>query len=273
MQVGRRKFVVGGAALGVAISAPVGGAAAAVPQSRPAPSSTSPQREISEEFFIPEAPNEVWRVFTDPIERGVWFGYPGKPGSAGEKLRLGEWTRTPVDHPGMPGPYETAVKLEAVAGGTRITHTISGYGEGPVWENAVQSSADGIAEMFGDLAIYLRTGVGFPRHTGRAFPNRPGHPNDLRTGTRSVPGGLEILEVFPGTLAAEAGLQPQDVVVAIGDAGIFGMRDMRLFNLAHTPGDVVEVTWVRGRKLMTGEGRMVQAPIRWRNGFDPTKRP
>ena len=270
MGLDRRKFVASGAALGIAAA----GAAMAEPdrKARANLASTPSDREISQEIFMPAPPEDVWRAFTDPVERGIWFGYPGKPGSGREKLRLGQWKRSAVDHPGMPGPYETAVKFEAAPGGTRISHKITGYGEGPVWENAAQSSADGVSEMFSDLAIYLRTGVGFPRHTGRAFPNRAPHPNDLRTGTRSVPGGLEVFEVFPNTLAADAGLQPGDVVVAIDDAGIFGMRDLRLLNLVHALGDTVDLTWIRAGKLMRGRGRMAHKPTQWRNGFDPANR-
>lgn len=268
MRLDRRGFVAGGAVLGAATMNATTAAAADTP--RGATRLAAASLGVSEPFFIPAPPERVWRVFNDPVERGKWFGVPGAPSTGGsKKLRLGQWDTTAVDHPGMPGPYQTSVKFDAVPGGTLINHKVTGFGPGPVWENAVQSSVDGIAEMFSDLAIYLRTGVAFPRHTGRAFPNRPPHPNDLRTGTRGIPGGLEVLEVKPGTLAAEAGLQAGDVIVAVGDAGIFGMRDVRMLSLAHSPGDEIEVTWIRNGKLMKGGGRMTQQPIRWRKGFTP----
>ena len=110
--------------------------------------------------------------------------------------------------------------------------------------------------MMGDLALYLRTGVGFPRHVVfRCF--------DLLKGTREVPGGLEVFDVLEGTLAAEVGLQPGDTVVGLGGAGVYGFREVCFAVRSHSPGDRIEVTWVRGDQVLTGSGRMTGTmPVR-----------
>ena len=266
----RRTFVAAGAALGASGLAST--AAVARTLRAGAAPDTLPGRSHTQIYFM-AAPLEVtWRAFTSDAERKVWWGVPGgNPIATAAEVRAPHLIHSKIDHPGLPGPTETLIKFETVEGGTRITHISGGYGNTPVWQNSLESSADGIDEMMSDLALYLRTGTGFPRHTGAGWPKRAPHPNDLRTGTRNTPGGVEVMEVRPGTLAAEAGIQPGDTLVALGDAGIYTMRDLRLANLMHAPGDVVELTWVRGKQVMKGKGRMVAAPIQWRDGRDPTK--
>lgn len=135
----------------------------------------------------------------------------------------------------------------------------SAFGDGLVWQNALQTSSEGVDEMMSDLALYLRTGVGFPRHV--VF-----HCFDLFKGTREAPGGLEVFEATPGTLAAEIGLQPGDTIVGLGGAGVFGFREVQFFARTHTPGDVVEVKWVRGNRVLTAQGKMTGTmPLRQRS--------
>jgi membrane-associated protease RseP (regulator of RpoE activity) len=207
--------------------------------------------------YLVGAPIEVtWRAFTDPHERKTWFGFPFDQLENALELDPPNFFRVGIDHPGLPGPTETSVMFEAVDGGTRITHTHSGFGEGLEWENALQSSSYGVDEMMGDLALYLRTGVGYPRHVVfRCF--------DLLKGTREVPGGLEVFEVREGTLAAEVGLRPGDTVVGLAGAGVYGFRDLLFALREHAPGDVIEVTWVRGNEIMTGHGPLTGTmPVR-----------
>jgi hypothetical protein len=204
---------------------------------------------LTKTYVMPASVEATWRAFTDPRERQIWFGFPLDPLADAIEVNAPTYMRVAVNHPGLPGPTATTVAFEPDGSGARVTHTLGGYGDGPVWENALQTSAKGVDEMMSDLALYLHTGVGFPRHVKFGC-------FDFYKGTREVPGGLEIFEAQPGTLAAEVGLQPGDIVVALGGAGVFSFYDVNFASNTYAPGDIVEVTWVRGGELHTERGHM-----------------
>ncbi len=215
----------------------------------PTAASRSGECSYTKSYFVAARVETTWHAFTDPGERGVWFGFPMDALENALEVDAPKFFRVGIDHPGLPGPTETSVTFEAVDGGTRITHTLAGFGDGPVWENALQTAAYGVDEMMGDLALYLRTGVGFPRHVVfRCF--------DMLKGTREVAGGLELFEVYEGTFPSEVGLQPGDTVVGLGGAAVYGFRDVLFALREHAPGDVIDVTWVRGNELLTGRGAL-----------------
>jgi uncharacterized protein YndB with AHSA1/START domain len=218
-------------------------------QSDRARASVSGDHSHTASYLLPAPIEATWRAFTDPTERERWFGFPLDQLSGALDADPPTYLRTVMDHPGLPGPTVTTVTFEPFDSDTRITHTLGGYGNGPVWENALQTSAYGVDEMMGDLAVYLRTGVGHPRHVVfRCF--------DLLKGTRQVAGGLEVFEATPGTIAAQVALEPGDIVVGLAGAAVYGFRDL-LFGLReHAPGDVVEVTWVRGGRLHSARGAL-----------------
>jgi uncharacterized protein YndB with AHSA1/START domain len=211
----------------------------------------------TESYVMPAGIEATWKAFTDPAARQAWFGFALDQLTGALEADPPRLLRVAIDHPGLPGPTETTVTFEALDdGSTRIRHTLGGYGEGPMWENALQSSAYGIDEMMGDLALYLRTGAGFPRHIRfRCF--------DLLKGTRQVPGGLEVFEAPPGTLPAEVGMQPGDLVVALAGAGVYGFRDVLFATRSHAPGDEIEVSWVRDGEILSGRGHLTGTmPVR-----------
>ena len=217
--------------------------------SEPRRATVSGERSHTRTYRLPAPIDTCWHAFTDPAARQRWFGIPLDQLDGALEVDAPTLLRVAVDHPGLPGPTETTVHFGPSGDDTDVTHTLGGYGEGPIWENALQTSAYGVDEMMGDLALFLRTGVGVPRHVVfRCF--------DLLKGTRETPGGLEVFDVAPGTLPAEAGLLPGDVVVAFAGAAVYGFRDL-LFGLReHAPGDVVELTWVRDGQRCTGSGAL-----------------
>jgi hypothetical protein len=272
MSLNRRKFVVASALVGAETLTSLTSSSAEAEKPKPTALGHLAGRSMSQTYLMPKSIEETWRAFTDPKQRVVWFGYESNPLEGAAESHPPKYMRSVIDHPGLPAPTEETVVFEPIKDGTRIIHTMGGFGNGAKWDGIMQSSAAGIDEMMSDLALYLRTGVGFPRHTGAAFPHAAPHPNALlNMGTREVPGGMEVLEVPDGSLSAELGLRPGDTIVALGDAGIFSLHDLRLANRMHAPGDVVDVTWVREGKILTGKGRMTTTAIQWRNGFDPTK--
>jgi hypothetical protein len=266
MNLNRRKFVTASAAMGAGAiassAAPVG---AAEPVEGAAASKESGQ--LHKQSYIMAATLEAtWHAYTTPEVRKIWWGYANDPLKDAKEVRPQSLIRSVLDHPGLPGIIETTETFETVPGGTRVTHSRTGFGEGLVWQNALETSSHGIDEMMGDFALYLRTGTGFPRHV--IF-----RCSDLLKGTRQVAGGIEIFDVPTGSLAAQLGLKAGDTVVALGGAGIFAFGDVHFAVRTHKPGDEVEVVWVRDGHVLTGKGQMTWVnPLRGRdstNGLAP----
>ena len=271
MKLDRRQFIAAApvGAGGAALAAPaLGQAATSAVTEPPVPADGVLLHKAT--YFMPASIEETWSALNDPAKRKIWFGF-GDTSKAAPPAGPPYHQRSVVDHPGLPGPTETIVIVAPAEGGTNVTQIMTGLGGKEVWLNSVDPGG-GIAEMMGDLALYLKTGAGFPRHTHVALPAKHPHPNDYLAGTRNFPGGVQILDVPAGTLGAEAGMQAGDVMVALNDVGIYSLRDLDVARLSLAPGDTVEVAWIRGDKVMRGSGRMTYTPIKWRNGFDPSKR-
>jgi hypothetical protein len=266
MHLDRRTFITASAFLGagtLAFSPTPDAAAEEVkrPVGRPqgdAEASTTSKQLHNQSFLMPAPIDATWRAYTNPEQRKVWWGLASDPLADALEVRPPKFIRSVIDHPGLPGKIENSFTFQRVDGGTQVIVGRSGFGDGPVWENALQTSGHGITEMMGDLALFLRTGVGYPRHTVfRCY--------DLLKGTREVPGGVEVFEVQSGTLASEIGLQPGDTVVGLGGAGIFSLREVQFVSRAYKPGDVVEVVWVRDGRLLTAKGQMTNT-VQLRHG-------
>jgi hypothetical protein len=211
--------------------------------------SRSGDRSHTQTYLLPAPIQDVWRAFTDPGERTTWFGFPIDAVASASEIDPPRYLRQAVDHPGLPGPTETAVTFESVEGGTRVVHVHDGFGDGPVWAGALQAAVWGVDEMMADLALYLRTGVGSPRHVVFSC-------FDLLKGTREIDAGLEVFEVMDGTIAAQVGLEPGDIVIGCDGAGVFGFREVMYLTRSHKPGDTVELTWLRGATVMRGRGEL-----------------
>jgi uncharacterized protein YndB with AHSA1/START domain len=255
MKIDRRKFVGSGMAIGIgalgaastAVGAPVNPIGLRAERSEGAKG----KGELVVTNVMPAPVDRTWRAFTDPQERKIWWGHPTDPLDGALEVRPQALIRGRVDHPGLPGAMTTATTFKAVSGGTLVTQVQSGFGEGPQWESAMQSVAHGMGEMMGDMALYLKTGVGFPRHVVFSC-------FDFLQGTLEVPGGLEVYEIPEGSLPDQLGMQPGDIVVGLAGAGVYGLAQIHFATRSHAPGDEVEVKWVREGKLMSGTGRMTK---------------
>jgi uncharacterized protein YndB with AHSA1/START domain len=205
---------------------------------------------------MPASVEKTWHAFTNLDARKIWWGFPNDPLQGALEVRPQRLIRSRIDHPGLPGPVESTVLFETAGNGCRVTHGYSGLGTTAEWQNASQTMAHGVHEMMADLALYLRTGAGFPRHVKfRSF--------DFLKGTREVPGGLEVFEPAKGTLAEQLGLRAGDTIVGFAGAGVFTFCDVHFAGRAFPPGSEVEVHWVRGNQLMSGKGRMTGTmPVR-----------
>lgn len=265
MSLDRRNFIATATLGGLALGTP---AAARV---RSAPATPPPASGVllhQKTYAVPAPIDKAWDAWTDPEKREIWFGRHSRDAKPAEAALPRYFTRSVVDHPGLPGPTETTVTMAPLQDETAVTQTMIGLGGKDIWRNSVDPGG-GIAEMMGDFALYLRTGAGFPRHTHVALREKQPHPNDFQAATRDFPGGVQLLDVPAGTLGAQAGMQPGDIVVALNDIGIYSLRDLAVASLGMAPGDIAELAWVRDNKVMRGSGRTTHTPIKWRNGFDP----
>ena len=81
----------------------------------------------------------------------------------------------------------------------------------------------------------------------RPFNLDPGFANQMGS---PVEEGVIVAQVFPGTAAANAGLQIADIIVHLGDQPIANTGELSKFLLAHPPGDTVDIVFVRGTQIL-----------------------
>lgn len=62
--------------------------------------------------------------------------------------------------------------------------------------------------------------------------------------------------MFPGGFADQAKMQPGDILLKLDKAAIYGVADIWTFTRARPAGDFVDATFVRGREMKTGRGRL-----------------
>lgn len=223
-------------------------------------------RKFETTFSVAVPVARAWEAFTEPDELSVWThgmdlfearpggrvryeleGYPTVEGTVEEveENRRLRWTEGPGI---LPGTTEITVVFEAIEGGTRITLTHAGFGEGEDWLGELDGHAHGWGQILADLALYLETGV----RLKRAFTQR----SRIGVAWDRVPAGLRVLEVVGGTFAEEAGVLPGDLLVEIGGAGVFDVSDLWLVGRLYDPGAELEAAYVRDGRLLRGRGRL-----------------
>ena len=203
--------------------------------------------------------DDVWNAFTDAEFRAKLLTAP--PGSRGAKRPQDERQhvlevdpkkriRWAQEHEDLPERAEFTVVFEEREGGSRITVTRCGFGEGEVAEVFGKSNGLGWTHGFMDMIVALETGQFVKRHYDGAGLSGMGMRYDEREW------GLEVLHVSPDTFASEAGLTRGDRLIRIGGAPVYTRSDLWLLNAVHAPGSELEVEFIRGRELRTGRGRM-----------------
>jgi hypothetical protein len=153
------------------------------------------------------------------------------------------WTETKAD-----AKAEMTVVFEADGGGTRLTVTRYGFGEGLDFDVLRESHCLGWTEGIADLALLLRTGVSMRRHL----------QDRSATGVVWVetPHGIEVGRVGDDSLGADAGLRPGDVLLSIDGAAVYGRSDLWFLARLYVPGREVEVAYVRDGEVRTSTGRL-----------------
>ena len=209
-------------------------------------------------------PERAFALFTEPAETSAWL-LPFSENAEGEAQATIEGqapvtlevierkppTRlhTRMRGGALPGRADMIVEITAEDAGARISATHLGFGEPQAWAVFGTSFQRGWDEAYADLALYLHTGVKWPRHI-----------EDARASIAAWPcrreWGIEIAEVFPGGFADEAGMQAGDILVRLDRAGVYEVADIWTFTRLRSPGDVAEATYIRGGERLTGRGRV-----------------
>jgi S1-C subfamily serine protease len=113
------------------------------------------------------------------------------------------------------------------------TAVIQNTGEAQAQNIGFAISSDTIRPVVDDL----RKGGGSP--TAQAFLG-------VTTSTPQAGSGAVVLEVTPGSPADGAGIQPGDVVTALGSSRVQSSADLLSAVRSHKPGDKVELRWTSG---------------------------
>ncbi|MET1001462.1 MAG: SRPBCC domain-containing protein [Acidimicrobiia bacterium] len=207
----------------------------------------------------------VWRGFVDGEERRQWgpkveiepvvggavrvdYDLPGAEPVEGQVVAVEPERRfTWSEGKGMlPGATEVTVTFEQVDGGTQITISHSGFGDGDDWLGLLEAHARGWDQAIADLEFYLRTGLASQRFF--TFKSDPGLV------VTQTPAGLEILRVEPGRFADGAGLQVGDLLIRINGISIYTIPDLWSVNRSHNVGAKAEVVVVRDGKRVASIG-------------------
>jgi uncharacterized protein YndB with AHSA1/START domain len=217
-------------------------------------------RSYTRTFSVSAPVERAWQAFTEPREREAWMtegveAFEATPGGRVE-LRMGDhgptvegkveeadlhrrlrWT----EGPGLlPWPTEITVTFESLDTGTRITVVHAGFGEGPEGDNELESHARGWDRCIADLVLYLETGVSYPRFRPRG-----------RFGlvVRHVPAGMEIVQAVPGSYADRVGLRAGDILLQLGDVGVYDMVELWALGRGFEEGKELDAVWARGSEL------------------------
>jgi uncharacterized protein YndB with AHSA1/START domain len=213
-------------------------------------------------FTVSVPPARAFRAFTDPADIEVWFAerFSTNDGRSNADTVGGEMHFDPVEV--VPGELlhyhqwaeqpdrglDVTVTFEATETGTRITVTQSGFGGPTRFTN--HATHRGMDEAYADLVLYLERGIPFARH--RDAPARA----EVGADFVEVPGGLAVAHVLANSFAAEAGLEPGDVMLTLDDAPVFDHHEIAFVQRAYREGDELEVRFARDGVVHTGRGRL-----------------
>ena len=153
----------------------------------------------------------------------------------------------------MPAPTQVNVRLNPAGEGTLLHLTHSALGEGDAWAGIAAQVQKGWQQSLENLASVLTTGEDL------RFTRRPmlgiiiGEFNPETAARLGVPvsEGTRLDSVVEGMGAAAAGLQSDDVIVAVDGLPTTDFPSLTNALQAHRAGDTVEVAFYRGPDRLT----------------------
>ena len=195
-------------------------------------------------FVVDSPPDAVWDSLRDGGQGTRWW-LPAFESPA-DQLEVDEGRYVRLEKVAEPcAGTEIAITLEAAGNGTRVTVVQSGFGA--LFDQMLNAVSIGWSHIVADLALFLQSGVRGGRHLAPWA--------SLGCTVREVQPGLEVDHVFGG-LAAEAGLEPGDVLLAVGNAPVVFERELQTLMRVFGVGDKVDVTWARGGEILHATGAL-----------------
>ncbi|MBI3947797.1 MAG: carboxypeptidase regulatory-like domain-containing protein [Armatimonadetes bacterium] len=133
----------------------------------------------------------------------------------------------------------------------------------PDTRSAAPSPSPWIGIMYRAVTPQVRKHFGLPTAEGVVVMGLPG---GTAAPTRAHPPSNQpervVVKAVPDSPAARAGLQPGDLIVAVGGAPIKGLTDLRGQILKHRVGDVVSLRFYRGKEERRVKVRLGVMPRR-----------
>jgi uncharacterized protein YndB with AHSA1/START domain len=217
---------------------------------------------IEKVFTVRVPVARAWQAFADGEERSQWeaelYEIDPRPGGRVHWVlpgieTTGEVTKVEpervLQHTERNGPHsgaEITVTFESLDDGTHVTVVHAGFGDEADLDEWLEGTSLGWAQAISDLIVYLETGV-----PARRFTTRMQSPG-MRM--HDTPAGVVVTEVEPAGMASEAGLQPGDLVLRVGDVPVFAIADLWVLMRQSPAGTKLEVEYVRGGERHHGTG-------------------
>ena len=208
-------------------------------------------------FAIAVPVERVWEAFTNPEELAVMLNPPAGKGIQrdvssrfqvleAEPLKKLRWVQERGD---LPEKSEFTVVFESTEGGSRISVTRCGFGEGEDADIFSVSNSLGWEHGFKDLVLYLETGLMVKRHYDGCSLSC------LGMAYVETDGGIEVRQVGREGFAAEAGLARGDRLVRLGGTAVYTRSDLWVLNGTHPVATELEIEFIRGSELHRTRGR------------------
>ncbi len=229
------------------------------------------QRTVEFSREIAANPEAIFQALTHPLELSYWFCHaarvePRRDGEFHVRWRNGWWAhgvyqmverprRVELTWQGKDEPGETALvfEIQALDEGSLVKVVHSGYGADAVWDKAVAEAEQSWPLALENLESVLTTGIDL------RVANRPmlGIVPDEVTPERAAKEGIAVdLGIYVSLVledggAAEAGLQPGDVIVGVGGMAVYDLDSLMTTLSPYRAGNRVQVTYARGRERHT----------------------
>jgi uncharacterized protein YndB with AHSA1/START domain len=201
--------------------------------------------------------SRVWRAFTDIEDLRAWHGtaieFQAREGGrvlfrdAGYPEVSGQVRRVVPErllHWDVDSEEAIAIIEEFASSPAGTIVTVRQHGSVRLPARERQAYALGWDESLADMALLVEHGVRYSRHMSPRC--------QLGAEVEAGVAGLTVVAVTAECGAAEAGLQPGDLLVRLGGAPVFGRSDLALLMREHRPGTRLEVAYVRDARMLTG---------------------
>ncbi|HEX6385558.1 MAG TPA: SRPBCC domain-containing protein [Anaerolineae bacterium] len=226
----------------------------------------SESQTLEFEQTVKASPAQLYRAFTNATALREWLAdvattSPKVGGrcylawndgyySSGEFTRLAE--NEAIDFTwhgrGEPDPSTVKVTLTPVTEGTRVNVEHGPFGTGAEWSETAEALEKGWRYALENLASVMATGEDL-RFTRRPMLGIVLSDFNADTATRlgvPVTQGIRLDSVVAGMGAEAAGLQQDDVIVAMAGHDVVDWSSLTNALQAHQAGDTVEVVFYRG---------------------------